>query len=131
MTEESTGLHEYLSTSLASALFGMVSRHAGYSFEDLFDENEAPRAAAEEVMHAIKETGINADHLATYAMNSIFRLFVEPDNADRIVQHSTEMLWSILGDPESGGADPPVIYKKAGIAVHLTLLGLLSAVKND
>jgi hypothetical protein len=41
-----------------------------------------------------------------------------------IVCQYTSLLWSILGDPKNGGK-PPEIYRKAGVAMHLALLGIL------
>ena len=58
-------------------------------------------------------------------MISLVALFAQPCNADLITSQLTALLWSILGDPKNGGR-PPEIYRRAGSAMYLALLGILN-----
>jgi hypothetical protein len=72
----------------------------------------------------LTEFGLDPELLAAQALAAVTSLFIEPDNADRITTELTKLLWSILGDPESGA--PPEIYRRAGHAMHLSFIGILS-----
>jgi hypothetical protein len=72
----------------------------------------------------LTEFGLDPELLAAQALAAVTSLFIEPDNADRITTELTNLLWSILGDPESGA--PPEIYRRAGQAMHLSFIGVLS-----
>ena len=131
MTNDSMGLHEYLSLSIASSMFGMVSQRKGLRYEDLFDKDDCPKASSELVVNAIQETGIDPDVIAAHVQKALVCLFSEPANARALLKHHTELLWMILGDPKDGGETPPPIYAKAGLAGLTSFLGLLASVGDD
>lgn len=109
----------------------MVSLKQGYGYDDLFDEDDRPMATAQTVIDRLNSTGIDPELLAAHVGKALTKLFSEPVNATQLVKHNAELLWSILGDPKEGGADPPPIYKKAGFATHLAFIGLLSMLIDD
>jgi hypothetical protein len=125
MTRTPTKLEEYLSSALAGSLVGQVARHRGTDLEDLVlghlngDNNQVT-----ELANAITELGIDPDLLAAHALTAITALFMEPQNAATLRAQFTGLMWTILGNPKTGGA-PPELYHKAGAALHMVLLGIL------
>jgi hypothetical protein len=85
----------------------------------------APNSLALKVLHAeLVEFGLDPELLSQQALAAITALIIEPENADRVSTELTNLLWSILGDPESGS--PPEIYRRAGQAMHLSFISILS-----
>lgn len=121
---EQTKVEEFLSTALAGSLVGQIAAERRISFTTLAGPNfdgESPelRALADE----LTELGIYPDQLANHALIALVSLFMENSNAELIITQYTSLLWTILGDPKSGA--PPEIYRRAGVAMHLALLGIL------
>jgi hypothetical protein len=118
-------VEEYLSCAIAGSLVGQVASQRRIDLSslispDLEDSTPTLRALSDE----LTELGINPDALANHALCALVALFVQESNADLIVDQYTSLLWTILGDPTNGGK-PPEIYRKAGVAMHLSLLGIL------
>jgi hypothetical protein len=106
---------------MAGSLIGQMAMARAVSVEAVL----APNSVALQSLRAeLTEFGLDADLLAEQALAAVTALFIEPDNADRITTELTRLLWSILGDPESGA--PPELYRRAGQAMHLSFVGILS-----
>lgn len=125
MAPSQTKVEEYLSSAIAGSLIGQVASRRCISFStllgpDLDGESSELRNLSDE----ITEIGIDPDVLATHALLSLVSLFVESSNAELIIDRFSSLLWTILGDPKNGGR-PPEIYRRAGVAMHLALLGIL------
>lgn len=117
----STTVRDYLSYALAGSLIGQMAMARDISVEAvLVPDSLALRSLREE----LTEFGLDPELLAAQALAAVTSLFIEPDNADRITTELTNLLWSILGDPESGA--PPELYRRAGQAMHLSFIGVLS-----
>lgn len=119
MTDE---LHSYLSNAITTSLVAMVARERGYYPEECFDSKLELSELSLRILAQIEEDGITAAELADHVQSSIFRLFLEEANAKQFTRQIAEILWQILGDPGSGGELPPMIYQKAGMAMHLFVL---------
>ncbi|MGA0103179.1 MAG: hypothetical protein ACO3LH_05640 [Steroidobacteraceae bacterium] len=121
MSDHSLTIETYLSTSLAGAILGQIAAHRGLDLETLVahDSHHLNCIGAE-----LTALGINPETLAQQTLTALALLFVEPSNAELVISNYTQLLWSILGDPERGGG-PPELYRKAGTAMHLTLISLL------
>ncbi len=116
-----TSVREYVRAALSGSLIGQMAMTRDISIEAVL----TPNSLALESLHAeLTEFGLDPELLAQQAMAAITALIIEPDNADRVVTELTKLLWSILGDPESGS--PPEIYRRAGQAMHLSFVGILS-----
>lgn len=114
-------MRDYLSYALAGSLIGQMAMARDISVEAvLVPDSLALRSLREE----LTEFGLDPELLAAQALAAVTSLFIEPDNADRITTELTNLLWSILGDPESGA--PPELYRRAGQAMHLSFIGVLS-----
>lgn len=118
-------LEEYLATAVAGSLIGQIARKRDIAMGDLFAsgfDTASPtvRALATE----LDDLGIDAQLLASQSLLALVALFAQESNADLITGQFTALLWSILGDPKNGGS-PPEIYRRAGVAMHLALLGIL------
>jgi hypothetical protein len=125
MKREQNKVEEYLSSAIAGSLIGQIASRRELSFYTLLGpsfDGDSPELRA--LSDELTELGINPDLLANHALSSLVALFVEESNANLIVCQYTSLLWSILGDPKNGGK-PPEIYRKAGVAMHLALLGIL------
>lgn len=121
---EQTKVEEFLSTALAGSLVGQIAAERRISFTTLVGPNfdgESPELRA--LTNELTELGIYPDQLANHALIALVSLFMENSNAELIITQYTSLLWTILGDPKSGA--PPEIYRRAGVAMHLALLGIL------
>ena len=117
----STTVRAYLAYALAGSLIGQMAMARDISAEVVLVPNSlALRSLREE----LTEFGLDPELLATQALAAVTSLFIEPDNADRITTELTRLLWSILGDPESGA--PPELYRQAGHAMFLSFIGIVS-----
>lgn len=125
MSAPPTKVEEYLSCALAGALVGQLAARRELDFMTLIGPNfDGDSPELRSLSDELTELGIDPNLLATHALTALVALFVEQNNADLIVGQYTSLLWSILGDPKNGGS-PPEIYRKAGVAMHLSLLGIL------
>lgn len=117
----STTLREYLTRALGGSLIGQMAVAREVSVEAVL----APQSAALCSLRAeLTEFGLEPELLAEQALTALTALLIEPDNAERIVIELTKLLWSILGDPESGA--PPELYRHAGHAMFLSFIGIIS-----
>ncbi len=120
VADDPNKLEEYLATVLAGSLVGQLAAERGLSYSDLAPGSTTLRSLANELANL----GFDPEILASHSLNSLVALFAQPSNADLITGQFTALLWSILGDPKNGGR-PPEIYRRAGVAMHLALLGIL------
>lgn len=120
MADDPNKLEEYLATVLAGSLVGQLAAERGLQYSDLAPGSTTLRSLANELANL----GFDPAILASHSLNSLVALFAQPSNADLITGQFTALLWSILGDPKNGGR-PPEIYRRAGVAMHLALLGIL------
>lgn len=124
MPAEQTKVEEYLSAALAGSLIGQIANRRGIHFSELLGPSfDGDTPELRELSDELTELGLCPDTLANHALCSLVALFVEQGNAELIVTQYTSLLWTILGDPKSGA--PPEIYRRAGVAMHLALLGIL------
>lgn len=122
MSETQTKVEEYLTSALAGSLIGQVAGHRNLSFATLLGTNgESHQLKA--IAAEFTELGIDPALLANHTLLALVALFAEEANAELIVSQYSSLLWTILGDPKSGS--PPEIYRRAGVAMHLALLGIL------
>lgn len=118
-------LEEYLATAVAGSLIGQLARKRDIPMRELFaDGMETPSPTVRALATELDDLGIDAQLLASQSLMALVALFAQESNADLITGQFTALLWSILGDPKNGGS-PPEIYRRAGVAMHLTLLGIL------
>lgn len=93
--------------------------------EGLVDDIEEIPFLSGEVMHKLLDfysstLGVRPDRTAWSVMSLLSATLAHPKNTEAFVKDMADLLWTILGDPKSG--DPPVIYRKAAIAVHLYIV---------
>lgn len=118
-------LEEYLATAVAGSLIGQVARHREIPMRELFADGIAtPSTTVRALATELDDLGIDTQLLASQTLLALVALFAQESNADLITSQFTALLWSILGDPKNGGS-PPEIYRRAGVAMHLALLGIL------
>lgn len=120
MADDPNKLEEYLATVIAGSLVGQLAAERDLQYSDLAPGSTTLRSLANE----LADLGFDPETLATNCLHSLVALFAQPSNADLITGQFTALLWSILGDPKNGGR-PPEIYRRAGAAMHLALLGIL------
>lgn len=118
-------LEEYLATAVAGSLIGQIARQREIPMRELFADGIAtPSTIVRELATELDDLGIDTQLLASQTLLALVALFAQESNADLITSQFTALLWSILGDPKNGGS-PPEIYRRAGVAMHLALLGIL------
>jgi hypothetical protein len=106
---------------LGGTLFGQMAVKRGISEETLM----TPNSEALKILHAdLEELGVDLSLLAEKSLSALTYLLIKSDNADLIISQLSSLLWSVLGDPESGA--PPEIYHQAGSAMYLSLISILS-----
>lgn len=118
-------LEEYLATALAGSLIGQLARQREISVGDLFGSGfDTASPTVKTLASELDDLDIDVQLLASQSLLALVALFAQESNADLITSQFTALLWSILGDPKNGGS-PPEIYRRAGVAMHLALLGIL------
>lgn len=118
-------LEEYLGAAIAGSLIGQIARKREIPMGDLFSCGpDIPSPVVRNIATELDELGIDAQLLASQSLMALVALFAQESNADLITGQFTALLWTILGDPKNGGS-PPEIYRRAGVAMHLALLGIL------
>ncbi len=125
MTPTPDKLASYLATALAGSLIGQIARQREIPFRQMFGpDGHTCAPVIQSIATELGDLGIDAELLASQALVALVALFAQDENAELITSQYTSLLWSILGDPKNGGS-PPEIYRRAGVAMHLTLLGIL------
>ena len=118
-------LEDYLSSVMAGSLVGQIARAREIPFQEMFSsEGISASPTIQAIATELDELGIDPEVLASQTLLALVALFAQEANADLIIGQYTALLWSILGDPKNGGS-PPEIYRRAGCAMHLTLLGII------
>lgn len=124
-SSEPNRLEEYLATALAGSLIGQLARQREIPMGDLFASGfDTASPTVKTLATELDDLGIDVQLLASQSLLALVALFAQESNADLITSQFTALLWSILGDPKNGGS-PPEIYRRAGVAMHLALLGIL------
>lgn len=121
-TPTTSGACTCVQAALAGTLMSQLGRQRGYTAEQILDAEDS--SVRHSLLLSLAELGIDIELLSENYLKSLTGLFVEPGNANRIAQDLAGILWTTLGDPSSG--PPPEIYRKAGILMHITFVGLLS-----
>lgn len=122
MTDTENPVESWLSSAVCGSLVAQVARKRGLEFTDLADSGEIS-SETEAILQELHDLGITGSITAEHALSSLACLFISSDNAEAIIDSFTGILWSVLGDPKQNGAQPPEIYRKAGFAMHVALLG--------
>jgi len=131
MTLKTSSLHQYLSECIAGTIFGLAAVKLGMDYSDLFDEYNRPKELSTEIADKMEELGIDSAYIAASVQKALLIAFSQTENVSEMIDRHSELLWSILGNPDSGGHKPPKIYRKASVASHLMVLGILSPPDND
>lgn len=114
-------LEFYLSRAVAGSLLGAVAARRNLDIDNFIEPDNAECNA---LITELSDLGIYPQVIAHHTLDAISTILCEPSNADRIATTLTDLLWTILGDPKNGGS-PPELYRRAGCAMYVTLLGIL------
>ena len=91
-------------------------QHKGIDMMDLLDPS---KAVAIDVTNALSDCiGLSWDDLAFYVITSFCGLLTSQDVLNVTIDNLASVLWLTLGDPETGGEEPPSIYKEAAVKVY-------------
>lgn len=124
MTETPTPIESWLSSALCGSLVAQIAKKRGLAFDALANADTTELSTeTEAILSELHDLGITGTLTTEHVMASLTCLFIHPDNADAIIDAFTGILWSVLGDPERNGGKPPDIYRRAGFAMHVALLG--------
>ena len=115
-------IESYLTSALAGSMVGLLACKRSLTIDELLALNSERLV---ELQNELVDLGLFPRELACQSLNALVALFVEEHNANFMVNNLTSLLWNILGDPENGG-EPPEIYRRAGVAMHLMFIALLT-----
>lgn len=121
MTDTSSAVQVWLSSALGGSLISQMAQSRGIELEDLPEGAQSDQLNS--LLQELKTSGIDPELVAEHAALSLACLFVQAENAKAIINAFTDVLWSVLGDPTRNGDQPPEIYRKAGFAMHIALVG--------
>jgi len=116
-------MEAFLSTAISGALVGQIAAKREIPIEDFMEENSG---LLHGVCDELEELGIYPPLIARSTLIALSNLLAQDQNIDIVTKEFAQLLWSILGNPESGGEKPPAIYYKAARAVHLVQVGFLN-----
>jgi len=115
-------VQSFITDVVASSLVGQLALERDLDFAQLTSP-ESPELRA--LRRALTDLGIDPQVVSNHVLNGLVALFASPHNAEVLTENFTQLIWTILGDPENGGEKPPPLYQKAGQALHLTFVSLL------
>jgi hypothetical protein len=115
-------IEEFVAHALAGSLVGQVAGAREITIDDLINDRSGVISA---LATELTTLGIDPEYTAKSVLLALAALFMENTNANIVISHLTDLLWTILGPPEGG--PPPEIYRRAGIAMHLAFVGLLNS----
>lgn len=115
-------IEEFVAHALAGSLVGQVASARELTIDDLINDRSGVISA---LATELTTLGIDPEYTARSVLLALAALFMENTNANLVISHLTDLLWTILGPPEGG--PPPEIYRRAGIAMHLAFVGLLNS----
>lgn len=121
MTEAPNNIEEFVSQTVAGSMIAQIARH-----RDLDLENVLNLRRPEDVMgiaYELEQLGLDPSLTAKHLMLALAAMFIERENATTIIDAFADILWKILGAPDTGGKEPPALYRKAAFVMHLTLTG--------
>jgi len=116
-------MEHYLSIAISGSLVGQIAAKRDLDLDEFLDQ-DSPRLAA--ICTEIEELGIYPPLVARSMLLALVTLLSSEANLRIATEEYSKLLWSILGDPKTGGEDPPKIYLKAAQAMHLCQIGLLN-----
>ena len=121
MTRPMNKIETYVAQALTGSIAGQMAAHRDMSVTSLMQPGSPElRALTKE----LNEIGVQPDVLACHSLAALTAVLCEPNNIETITTSLTSLLWDLLGDPVNGGM-PPEIYRKAGIIMHMTFLGII------
>lgn len=121
MTEASSSIHDWMGSALAGSLVSQIAKRRGIELEDM--PHKQATAEIQQLCLELDALGIDPELTAEHMALSLACLFTRTSNVEAVVDSFTGVLWHILGDPDHNGDKPPEIYRKAGFAIHLALVG--------
>jgi hypothetical protein len=71
------------------------------------------------------EVGLNFELTAAHVLTGLSSLLTSEDVSDSNIKKLAHMLWTILGDPEHNGSEPPPLYTEAAKALYAWFLVFL------
>ncbi len=114
-------IEDYLTSVLAGSMVGLLAHQRDLDVDALLSTN---KTHLRDLQHELVDLGLYPRELAAQSLNALGSLLIHESNADSLVTTITDILWTVLGDPENGG-QPPELYRRAAIATHLVFIGLL------
>jgi hypothetical protein len=115
-------IQSFLTDVIAGSLAGQIALERDLDLAQL-TAPKSPELRA--ISREIIDLGLDPELLSNHVLNGLVALFASPRNAEVMTENFTQLIWTILGDPENGGGTPPPLYQKAGQAMHLTFVSLL------
>jgi len=120
MNDQRTTALEQVKYAITGTMLGQLALANDVSLESV----TAPDSPVLQELRCTLSTSVfEPEVLAKQAMASLTDLFMKPSNAEEISRELTTLLWTILGDPESG--EPPELYRRAGHYMHLSMVAIL------
>lgn len=122
MTTPSSSIEQWVTRVIAGSLLTQLA-------ETRCVDVEAPDAS-EHIAHLsneLAELGLDPEHVARHVMYAMAGLLMRPENSNALVTAFTDVLWTILGDPDRNGDKPPEIYRRAGFYLFVSFLGLFDS----
>lgn len=117
-------IQNYLSKTLHGALMEAYGQLHDIPITELLDPENPAAIVADTVL---KNTlGVNYDELAFYALSAVCELLTNTEVADAHVNGVANTLWASLGNPETGGYDPPKIYKDTAYTIYIMFVVILN-----
>lgn len=120
-------LTQYMGAALVGSLVSQIAYARGLDLEEVMGGPAHELSpSATRIAHELQALGVHPAILGGNALEALRLLLLNEQNADLLIEQFARLLWSTLGDPATGGSTPPDIYRRAGCALHLVLVGLLS-----
>lgn len=114
---------EALPACLEGVLVAQLAQHRGLGAEEVFAND---RQIIKQLRQELDALGINCKALSDAHVDALVGIFSTDRAIDDLGAAFAELLWHLLGDPETGGKKPPQRYVEATQTLWVSFLGAIN-----
>jgi len=126
MTDQpSDSLKTFVRDALVGSLIMQRATKLGLSLDDLYEPTNP--FSCEIYTYLIDTLGEYPDTTATHTILALTLYLKQPNVVKANTACISQLLWNTMGDPDSNGTTPPVMYREAAYHIYTWLILQLSS----
>jgi hypothetical protein len=120
MTATSISVQQWITQVVSSSLLTQLATTRNV---DLDAPDASDRVTA--LSFELAELGLDPEYVSQHVMFAMTSLLMKQENSQSLIDGFTDILWSVLGDPQRNGAQPPELYRRTAFYLFIAVLGIL------